>query len=190
MSNRGFLVTNPESPGSKFLTESKGYIPLFWPVFLSPADVEAAGDTGLFALDRRLAVERASDRLPFLSSLFPQVRSFRAVAESLLQKVGSQRCETNGIDLSQLLDDGTDPAMPGLAAAVGAIEDRNAEHSATVPARTVQNPFLPGTEVRLRERCIRTTQELLLLVCSVDPDFMTSKSSEHIEETIIGYLWK
>ena len=190
MSNRGFLVTNPGTPGSQFLAESKSYIPLFWPAFLSRADVEAAGDTGGFALDRRRAVERGSDRLAFLSSLFPEVPAFRVAAEALVRKLGSLGCEAIGVEVSQLLDDGTDPALPGLAAAVGAIEDQNANYSVTVPARTVKNPFLPGATVRLKERRIRTTQELLLQVCLVDPGFLTSDSDEYVRDTIIGYVWE
>jgi hypothetical protein len=187
MSNRGFLVTNPGSPGWKFLAESKSYIPLFWPAFLSRADVEAVGGTGGFALDRRRAIERGTDRLAFLSSLFPQVPAFPAAVGALLHKLGSLGCETIGMELSQLLDDGFDPAMPGLAAAVGAIEDRNPDYSVTVLERTVMSPFHPGTTVRLQEQHIRTTQELLLQVCRVNADFLTS---ENVRDAIIGYVWE
>ena len=189
MSNRGWLVTNPGTSRSKLLSESKSYIPPFWLSFLAPADVEAAEHPGQFVLDRKRAVARSASRVAFFEALFPEVRSFRAAAEALIQKVASQKCRTIGLEVSDLLEEVFDPALPGLAAAVGAIEDQNADYAVTLPARTLPNPFLPGKKVRRKALRIRSTQELLLQVCGVRPDDLTSGSREHVRESFIGYLW-
>jgi hypothetical protein len=190
MSARGWLVTSPGSSRSACLSESARYIPLFWLSFLSPDDIENAEHYGQFRLDRKRAVEHSSDRIRFFSSLFPQIRSFQAVADSLTKRVASEKCKTIGIELVELLHDESDAAMPSLKAAVGAIESQNSDYSFTIPARTIANPF-SGENVRLKERCIRTTQQLLLEICMIEPDFLTSKkSNDYVRETIIGHVWE
>lgn len=88
MSARGVLVTGPRSRPN-VLAESKRYIPLFWLSFLSSNDVENAANIGQFELDRKRAVERSANSLPFFSALFPQVPSFEAIASSFLGMIGA-----------------------------------------------------------------------------------------------------
>ena len=187
MSNRGWLVSNPGSRRSACVSESASYIPLFWLSFLSPGDVENAEHVGQYRLDRKKAIERSADRLPFFCSVFPQIRAFRTVADSLIQKVGSQKSKAIGIELTDLLDEEPDPDVPGLRTALDLIEGRDADYSVTIPARTVVNPFT-GMKARLPARRIGTTQDLLLQVCLVEPGFLTSRSKEYVRETIVGHV--
>jgi hypothetical protein len=152
------------------------YIPLFWLSFFSPADIRNAERYGQFILDRKRAVERSSERLRFFASLFPQIKSFRAIAGSLIKKVASQKSKTIGIELVELLAY-SDPALPGLKTAIEMIENQDAGYSSTVPGRTVKNPFT-GKKLVIKERRFRTTQELLLHVCRIEADALTSRSKD------------
>ncbi len=86
MSARGSLVTSPRSR-PKLVSESKNYIPLFWLSFLASEDIAKAEHFGQFELDRKRALERSVDALPFFSSLFPQVSTFGEIANRLVAKL-------------------------------------------------------------------------------------------------------
>lgn len=189
MSNRGWLVTYPgDKPRSKIIAETAHFIPPFWLAFLSPADVAAAEQPGLFRLDRKRAVERGTDLLPFFVSLFPQVRPLRGAAESLVQKLARSRSKTLRIEVTDLLEETEDPARPGLADAVEVIERRDAKATFVVPARTLVSPFTGG-EVRRDEVRIANTRDLLLYVCMTDSDFLTSRSKDVVREAVVGHVW-
>jgi hypothetical protein len=190
MSNRGFLVTGPRSR-PQILAESKSYIPPFWLSFLSPGDIEAAPNVGQFELGRKRAIEQSEKSLPFLSTLFPQVADFPEITSSFLEKIRARRNKTIGMDVQELLwpvdlVEGYGP-LPNLKTAVEAIESRDANWSLTVPAQPFFNPFT--REKMLPERTFHSMQEMLLEVCSILADDLTSRSRGRVRELIVGYVW-
>jgi hypothetical protein len=195
MSARGSFVTSPGSRSSKLMAESKRQIPLFWLAFLSTDDIDRAEDPGQFLIDRKQAIERASNSLPFFLKLFPEVRLFEEAASSFLDLLRSQRAKTFGIEVTELLEELADEeyadgaytaGMPKFRDAVEAIESQHADYSLTVPARTVKNPFTKEDQ-RLEERRFSSTREMLLYICRIHPEELKSKKKEEVQTTIIGF---
>jgi hypothetical protein len=193
MSARGSFVTNPGSRSSKLMAESTSRIPLFWLSFLSTEDIDRAEHPGQFKIDRKRAIERASNNLPFFLKLFPEVGLFEEMAGSFLKLLRSQRAKTVGIEVIELLEELQDgegiEGMPKLRNAVEAIESQDADYSLTVPARTAKNPFT-REDMRLKERRFSTTREMLLYICSLRPEDLKSKKREEVQNAIVGYSWE
>ncbi len=187
MSARGWLVNSP-GERSKVVAESKRYIPLLWLSFLSTADIEDAEHFGRFLLDRKRAIERSSDSLPFLASLFPHVTSFAEIANSLLGKLKAKRSKTIGIVVVELVGHDSDDPFPDLGTAVGAIESRDANDSLTIPARTIVDPFV-REKLETDGRRFGTTQDMRLWVCMIRPADLASESRELARSTILGYVY-
>ena len=190
MSARGSFVTSPGSRSSKLMAESKRRIPVFWLSFLSTDDVDHAEDPGQFEIDRKQAIERASNSLPFLLKVFQDVRLFEEAARSFLELLRSQRAKTVGIEVTELLEELHDwegnAGMPKFRDAVEAIESQNAEYSLIVPARTVKN-FFTKEDMRLEERRFSSTRDMLLYICWLHPDELKSEKREEVQNTIIGF---
>ncbi len=190
MSARGSFVTNPGSRSSKLMAESKNRIPLYWLSFLSTEDIDHAEHPGQFKIDRKQAIERASNNLPFFLKLFQEVGLFEEAARSFLELLGSQRAKTVGIEVTELLEELQDEegtqGMPKFRNAVEAIESQNADYSLTVPGRTIKNPFTQE-DMQLKERRFSSTREMLLYICSLRPEDLKSKKREEVQDTIIGY---
>ena len=193
MSARGSFVTSPGSRSSKLMAESKSRIPLYWLSFLSTEDIDHAEHPGQFKIDRKQAIERASNNLPFFLKLFQEVGLFEEAARSFLELLGSQRAKTVGIEVTELLEElqdeeGTE-GMPKFRNAVEAIESQDADYSLTVPGRTIKNPFTQE-DMRLKERRFSSTREMLLYICSLRPEDLKSKKREEVQDTIIGHIWE
>jgi hypothetical protein len=190
MSARGFLMTGPLSR-PKIISESKRYIPPFWLSFLSTKDIESAERRAFYLLDRKAAIEGNAKSLAYLAALFPQVASFERIASSLLAKIKARRSAAIAIDVSEFVADDSDPyheSLPTLETAIKTIENRDADYSLIVPARTIPNPFT-GEDSRLEQRRFRSAQEMLLFVCSLSPDDLIARSEEAVRESIIGHVW-
>jgi hypothetical protein len=190
MSARGSFITSPGSRSSKLMAESKRQIPVFWLSFLSTDDVDDAEDPGQFEIDRKQAIERASNSLPFFLKVFQDVRLFEETARGFLKLLESQRAKTVGIEVIELLEELNDwegtAGMPKFRDAVEAIESQYADYSLIVPARTVKNPFT-NEDMRLEERRFSSTREMLLHICSLHPDDLKSKDKEEVKCAIMGY---
>ncbi len=190
MSARGSFVTSPGSRSSKLMAESKYRIPLFWLSFLATEDFDRAKHPGQFEIDRKQAIERASNNLPFFLQLFQEVDLFEEAARSFLDLLRSQRAKTVGIEVVELLEELQDgegiEGMPKLRNAVQAIESQDANYSLTVPARTVKNPFTQE-DMRLKEQSFSSTREMLLYICSLRPEDLKSKKREEVHDTIVGH---
>ncbi len=157
--------------------------------FLSSEDIANAEHFGQFELDRKRALERSVDALPFFSSLFPRVSTFGEIANRLVAKLRASRSATIGIEVYELLnEDDHDGALPTLGAAVEAIASRDPGYSLTLPARTIPNPFLPDKVVQIGGRTL-SIQALLLDVCLIKDDDLISGSEESVRCKIIGLVW-
>ena len=193
MSARGSFVTNPGSRSSKLLAEATNRIPLFWLSFLSTEDIDRAEHPGQFKIDRKQAIERASNSLPFFLELFPEIDSFEGTASNLLKVVSSKRTKTIGIEVIELLEELQDgegnEGMPKLRTAVDAIERRDADYSLTIPARTIKNPFT-REDMHLKERRFGATREMLLYICSVRTEDVQSRKKEEVKDAIVGRIWE
>jgi hypothetical protein len=189
MSARGWLVKSPGSRRSKLVSESKRYIPLFWLSFLSSEDIANAEYVGQYKIDRKRAVERGLDALPFLSALFPQVPGFGEFASHLVAKLRDSRCPTIGIEVVELLcEDDHGGAVPTIGAAVEAIESRDPGYSLALPSRTVPNPFLPDEAVKVGGRTL-SIRDLLMEVCWIQHEDLASKDEEWVQCLVIGYVY-
>lgn len=191
MSNRGFLIANPQTR-SKILAESKSFIPLFWLSLLSADDIVDAEENGIFLLDRTASIQRSEDSLPFVVSLFPEIASFNTIASSFLDVLKSKKCKTIGLNIAELLpdpDDERSASEPKLATAVRTIESRQADYTMTIPARTVQNPFT-REETRLAKQVFESTPQMLLFVCMIDAEVLSSKDQDVVRNALIGHIWQ
>ena len=189
MSARGWLVKSPGSRGSKVVSESKRYLPLSWLSFLSSEDLANAEHAGRYRLDRKRAIDHGLDALPFLSALFPQVSMFGEVASHLVAKLRASRSPTIGIEVVELLcEDDHGGALPTIRAAVEAIEGRDPGYSLALPARTVPNPFLPDETLRVGGRTL-SIQDLLMAVCWIRDEDLTSEDEEWVRCLVIGYVY-
>jgi hypothetical protein len=190
MSARGSFVTSPGSRSSKLMAEATRVIPVFWLSFLSTEDVDHAEQPGQFPIDRKEAVERASNHLPFFLKLFDEVGSFEEVARGFLELLRSQRAKTVGIEVVELLEELQDmegiKGMPKLRDAVEAIGSQDADYSLTVPAQTIKNLFTQK-DIRFEERRFGSTREMLLYICSLRPEDLKSKKREEVRNAIVGY---
>jgi hypothetical protein len=175
------------------MAESTRRIPLFWLSFLSTEDIDRAEHPGQFKIDRKRAIERASNNLPFFLKLFQEVGLFQELARTFLELLRSQRAKTVGIEVVELLEELQDwegnEGMPELRTAVEAIETQDADYSLTVPARTVKNPFT-REDMPLKERRFFSTREMLLFICSLRPEDLKSKKREEVQNAIVGYSWE
>lgn len=189
MSARGWLVKSPGARRARVVAESKRYIPLAWLSFLSSADIAHARHAGQYELDRKRAVERASDALPFLSSLFPQVPTFEQTTNHLVEKLRASRSSTIGIEVIELLcEDDHGGAVPTIEAAVEAIESRNPSYSLALPERTIPNPFLPNKTRQVGGRNL-SLRDLLMEVCWIQDADLTSKDEEWVRSMVIDYVY-
>jgi hypothetical protein len=189
MSARGSLVTYPGSRRSRLVSESKNYIPLFWLSFLGPEDLANAAIAGQYGLDRKRAIERGLDALPFLSAVFPHVPTFGEAANDLVAKLRASRSPTIGIEVVELLDeDDYGGARPTIGAAVEAIQSRDPGYSLALPARTVPNPFLPGKTQQFGGLTL-SIRALLMEVCWIQDGDLAPKDKESVRCRVIGYVY-
>ena len=189
MSNRCFLTAGQRSR-AKILAESKSVIPVLWLSLFSTADLKKSKQPGIYELDRKRAIANGERHLPFLASLYPQVRSVAEAGRSLLDLLNRSRAKTIGIDFSQVLPEVNEHGdrAPRLADAIDAIERRFADYSLTIPARIVKNPFT-GEKKRTPQRRMATTQAMLAFTCAWGPRVFSTTDEDANRLALVGYLW-
>lgn len=81
-----------------------------------------------------------------------------------------------------------DDFEPNLKTAIDAIESRSTDYTLTVPARPGVNPFTGEVQMS-QERKFDSVADMLLLVCMIPAEDLTSRSNELVRETILGHVW-
>ncbi|PQO41698.1 hypothetical protein [Blastopirellula marina] len=188
MSARGALTTSPKSKGSKLVSESSNYIPLFW-LALVPTESWNPDFSGWFELPRKETIERGQKYLPFLTDVFSEIKLFQKSAETLLERLSRLRCKTIGINLAELAI--PEPPLPDLGIALTAIEAEDKNFQFSIPARKEVNPFFPGENKTLDipAREISSTRELLLEVSSLTNRELENAKQNRLVELVIGHVW-
>ncbi|GAA5506944.1 hypothetical protein [Novipirellula caenicola] len=184
MSARGSLVSSPNQC-PELVSESKRYIPLLWLGMLSQRDIER-NDDGAFEINRLNAIVRTEHSLPFLRQVFAELPIEHA-ADSLLDRLRKLRCDTIGINITDLIE--SEPPNPGLRDALDAISTRNEHYSLSIPARTVEHP-INGDRIHVKPLEITSTKDMLLRVCWLTSRQLEDFETEDLEEIVHGHLWQ
>lgn len=188
MSARGSLATSPKSKGSKLVSESSNYIPLFW-LAMIPAESWNPDLPALYELPRKETIERGQKYLPFLTDVFSEIKGFQKSAETLLDRLSRLRCKTIGIDIAELAI--PEPPQPDLGIVLTAIEAEDKTFQLSIPTRKEANPFHPGENKMLEipAREINSTRELLVDVSSLTNREIENAKKNQLIELVVGHVW-
>jgi hypothetical protein len=63
-----------------------------------PSDLENGVGNGQYSFDRKKAIERGTGKLAFFAELFPEIDSFEAIADKLLERLTKCKSKTIGFD--------------------------------------------------------------------------------------------
>jgi len=154
----------------KLLAEEENWIPLCWLSLLSVNGVrQAVKDSDFFIKSaRKDAIAGCAASVPFLAELFPKFQSFEACANELLAVLRKNRAATVGVEMHDHFAMQPYVFPSALAAAVEAIEARDAKRPFTRPAEEIRSPFT-GKTTKVKATSMKTTRDLLCCVTGIDP---------------------
>lgn len=183
MSTRAALFANPDTKPTE-LAESVGWIPLLWLTLPSADDVRRASDTAFIRSDRKQAIGRCSQTVPFLAKLFPEFRSIREAADDLLSLLKGSRSKTIGMEVADHAGMGPTTFFPALELAVAALIAKDERCAFTRPAQSI--PILGADEpYKVPQARFKTTREVLCYAAALDP----APRDEAVQrEQLIGYV--
>ena len=186
MSNRGCLVASPDSQRPKIIAETADFIPLMWPSLLTSGDISASGCIGEFELNRIECIDRIAARVPLFIQAFEDIGDLRQFADALVDKLRSKRSKTIGLDITDLVPR-EDGIVPPLDLAIAAIESDDPSYKVTIPARTVENPYL-GDTTTIAEQKFDSFRDVLLNVCMVTERDLQNSGTDALREWFIGEI--
>lgn len=167
----------------KFFAESARYVPAVW---LALLDSEACpeGSRGPFTVERKPAIARAKNTIPFLASVFTELPEFETTGNAFLDRLAKLRAKTIDIEIVELMPN----ANYLFADALNLIESQSHDYKRKVKASIEVDPETK-MKFRIDKANYKSTRDLLLDICWLTPRELEMADDDERMEIVAGHVW-
>lgn len=165
MSTRTTIFANPGAKQEE-IAEGMYGVPLLWIPMMSSMELATQLADGCICVERKAAMQRLADAIPFLADQFSDIDEIAEQGEALIKHLKKFKVPTIGIDIGEPIAMNPKGFSNALTASVKAIEDRDATAKLKVGRHT------------------HSLRDVLCIVSTLDPESGLAET-----EQMIGVLW-
>jgi hypothetical protein len=186
MSIRAFITSGLGKKPQILAEAAHQLVPLSWIAIVHTADLETADPPGYFPVDRKAAMQRLEDAIPFFVELFPEFESLEAHARELLELIRKSRTAKIAVTLLEHFALEMDHFAEVMTVAVKAVEARDKKCSFHLPVREEPCPFTLKM-ISCPAISLKTTRDVLCRAAGLDPGEL---DEEMQRDQVVGHLSK